>query len=400
MTENENGKNFIEPTADVSAAIMTSHSSSNQIPADIVVPKRPFGNTGVMISKLCLGGGSFPVADSQALLDEALKYGVDCWEIVSFLSQNVYRDYFKTYPGIREKIFLTAKVYSTDPVVMQGQLENALIQNGTSYIDFLAIHPVDNIAVLTDDVRTWVEKVKKNKMIRFFGFCTHKNMDACLSGAAELGWIDGIQTFYNYRMQGIRSMEEAMQKCQEKGIGIFNVKSMGLTVQKKDDLQRLLLNKERLNALLAANGISFEQAKLKAIWENNSLTSVCSLMPNPGILRSNASAAMDERPLDPEIKKLLIDYSEITGQYFCRRCGLCDTTNADKIPIFNIMEMLMYCRGYSEREKNMMAKMFEQIPIEIRNRITASDYSDAEKICPQKMPIARLMKEAFVEFGG
>jgi len=400
MTKNINGNNFIEPAAGNGAASMSTHSSSSQIPADIVVPKRVFGNTGVKISKLCLGGGSFPVADSQALLDEALCYGVDCWEIVSFLSQNVYRDYFKTHPEIREKIFLTGKILSTDPVVMQEQLDATLRENGTSYIDFLAIHSIDNIGALTDDVRKWVEKVKKNKTIRFFGFCTHKNMDACLRGAAELGWIDGIQTVYSYRFQGIKSMEEAMQRCHEKGIGIFNVKSMGLTVRKRDELQRLLLHEENLNALPAAHGMSFEQAKLKAIWENNSVTSVCSLMPDSRILQANASAAMDERPLTPEIRKLLAQYSEITGQYFCRRCGLCDTANTDSIPIFNIMEMLMYCKGYTEREKNMIVKKFEQIPIEIRNRISTSDYSDAEKICPQKMPIARLMKDAFVEFGG
>ena len=95
----------------------------------------------------------------------------------------------------------------------------------------IAIHAVENINVLTDQVRRWVEKVKKEKKIRFFGFCTHKNMDNCLNGASELGWIDGIQTFYNYRMQKVKSMEDALQRCHEKGIGIFTVKSMGLCVQ-------------------------------------------------------------------------------------------------------------------------------------------------------------------------
>jgi uncharacterized protein len=49
--------------------------------------------------------------------------------------------------------------------------------------------------------------------------------------------------------------------------------------------------------------------------------------------------------------------------------------------------------------KDMAAKKFEQIPVEIQGKINSSDYSDAEKICPQKMPIAQLMKEACTEFG-
>jgi len=396
MKKKINRREFIALAAGTGAALMSSYGFGNQIPTNAVVPKRAFGNTGVKISKLCLGGGSFAGTDSQALLDEALKYGVDCWEIVSFTG-NAYSEYFKKHPGIREKVFLSAKVYSTDPVVMQKELDKVLNENGTSVIDYLAVHVLDNIEVLTDDVRKWAEKVKKQKKIRFFGFCTHKNMDNCLSGGAELGWIDGIQTVYNYRLQNIKSMEDALQKCHEKGIGLFAVKSMGFTVQQKTELQKLPLNEEKLNSLLAVHNMSFEQAKLKAIWQNPNLTSICSLMPNSAILQSNISAAMDGRSLNSEIIKLLANYAENTGRYFCRRCGVCDTANADKIPIFNIMEMLMYSRGYGMRDWTI--KSFANIPIEIRNKIDSSDYSDAEKICPQKMPIAQLMKEACMEFG-
>jgi predicted aldo/keto reductase-like oxidoreductase len=245
---------------------------------NLKVPKRVFGKTGVKISKLCLGGGSFGKIDSQALLSEALRLGVDCWEIVSFTG-NVYKKYFEKHPGTREKVFLSGKVYSTDPVVMQEQLNKTLKDNGTSSIDFLAIHQIDDINALDNDVRKCVEKLKKEKKIRFFGFCTHKNMDNCLSLASDIGWIDGIQTFYNYRMQNIKSMEDALQKCNEKGIGIFAVKSMGFSVQKKHELQKLPL-KEKLNSLLTSNDVSFEQIKLKAIWQNPILTSICSLMPN------------------------------------------------------------------------------------------------------------------------
>jgi predicted aldo/keto reductase-like oxidoreductase len=357
------------------------------------VPKRAFGHTGVKISKLCLGGGSFGRTDSHALLDEALRAGVDCWEIVSFTGK-VYRDYFKKNPGTREKVFLSGKVYSTDPMIMQEQLNNLLKENEISLIDFLAVHPVDDIKALDNDVRKWVEKVKEEKKIRFFGFCTHKNMDTCLSGAAKLGWIDGIQTFYNYRMQHVKSMEDALQECHEQGIGIFAVKSMGFSVRKKDGLQKLAPER-KLDALLTGQNLSFEQAKLKAVWRNPALTSICSLMPDPAILHANAAAAGDERPLDPDIVKSLSDYADGTGKYFCRRCSACETAGADKMPIVDIMEMLMYSRRYGLTE--LVAKRFAQMPGEIRSKITHSDYSGAEKLCPQKIPIAQLMKEAYWE---
>lgn len=159
-----------------------------------VVPKRPFGDTGISFSKLCLGGFSVMGTDSRFLLDEALRYGIDCWEFTSFTGR-AFGDYFKTHPGIRERVFLSGKTKSTAPAVMQEELDRALAENETSVIDFFAVHGVDDVEVLTDDVRRWAEKAKKEGKIRFFGFCTHKRVESCLDGAAELGWIDGIQAF-------------------------------------------------------------------------------------------------------------------------------------------------------------------------------------------------------------
>lgn len=361
-----------------------------------IVPRRTFGKTGVLISQLCLGGASVAGPNAPAILDEALRHGVDCWEIVSFAGK-AYGEYFKQHPGVRERIFLTAKVYSTNPTVMQEQLDAALRDNGVSTIDFLAVHVIDKVEVLNDDVRTWAEKAKREKKIRFFGFCTHKNMDECLRRGADLGWIDGIQACYNYRMQRIGNMEEGLQRCHETGVGVFAIKSMGLCCQTKAELRKLPLNEEKLASLLAGYALSFEQAKLKAVWRNPHISSICSLMPNTAILSSNIAAAKNERPLDPDVGKLLDEYADGTGRYFCRRCGACDTANVDNVPIFSIMEALMYSRGYGMTD--LARKVFARIPPEIRNKILDSDYSAAERLCPQKMPIAQFMKEAYTELG-
>lgn len=356
-----------------------------------IVPKRSFGNTGLKVSKLCLGGGSFSGTDSHILIDKALKHGVDLWEIVSFTGK-IYGDYFRKHPGIREKVFLSGKVYSTDPDIMQKQLDKVLDENGTSFLDFLAVHAIDDIKTLNNDVKKWADKVKKQKKIKFFGFCTHRNMDKCLSDGADLDWIDGIQTAYNYRLQKIGSMEEALHKCHEKGIGILSIKSMGLTVNSKTVQEKLPIE-DRLNYLLSIRDITFEHVKLRTIWKNPYVTSVCSLMPNQRVLQSNVSAAIDESLLDTEITEIISEYAEITGKYFCRRCGLCETENLDKIPIFDLIEMLMYSRGYGMNTP--MKNRFQQLSPEIRERIKSSDYSSAEKLCPQKMPISQLMQEAY-----
>jgi predicted aldo/keto reductase-like oxidoreductase len=352
-----------------------------------VVPKRPFGKTGAMIAKLGLGGSSLDGIEGPALLDEALRHGVDFWESTMLAGGGKLREYFQRHPGAREQVFVSAKTNSTDPAVMQAQLDKTLADLDTSCVDFLAIHAVDNIAALNDDVRKWADAVKKRKQIRYFGFCTHRNMDRCLSAGADLGWIDGIQTFCNYRLRSVASMEDALRKCHEKGVGIIAVKSMGLCVQPRAELPTPPFNEETM---------SFEQAKLHAIWQNPSLTSVCSLMPNSAVLQANIAAALDERPLDEEVERWLADHAKSTERYFCRCCGdICESANADKIPIFNVMRLLLYSRAYGQND--FAAKYFAQIPMEIRKKMSGGDYSLAEKLCPQKMPIAQLMKEAYLE---
>lgn len=357
------------------------------------VPKRAFGNTGVSISRLCLGGGSFLAGGGPALLDEALRHGVDCWEVVSFTG-NAYGKYFQEHPDVRPRVFLSAKVYSTEPRLMQEHLDSALRENETSSIDFLAVHGIDRPEMLTDDVRHWAEKAKAKGKVRFFGFCTHRNMEACLSGAADLDWVDGVQTAYNYRLRQHGGMQDALRKCHDNGVGIFAVKSMGLCVQPEAEL----CDMAELTSLLARHHVSLEQAKLKAIWQTPYLTSVCSLMPTAAILRSNAEAAADENPLHAEIDAMLHTHASRTGGYFCSRCGRCNAASPESVPIFDILEMLMYARAYGM--KGFVAKRFAQIPQAVRDKIDTSDYSLAERACPQRMPIARLMKEAAAEFSG
>jgi hypothetical protein len=56
----------------------------------------------------------------------------------------------------------------------------------------------------------------------------------------------------------------------------------------------------------------------------------------------------------------------------------------------------MYCRDYRDREYAIA--QFNRIPENIRRRMADLDYTQAEKRCPQKMAIGRLMREAVEEF--
>jgi predicted aldo/keto reductase-like oxidoreductase len=76
--------------------------------------------------------------------------------------------------------------------------------------------------------------------------------------------------------------------------------------------------------------------------------------------------------------------------------GICESVVGNGVPIGDVMRYLMYRRDYGDRDY-AVAK-FDRIPENIRRRMADLDYSPAEKRCPQKMAIGRLMREAVEEF--
>jgi predicted aldo/keto reductase-like oxidoreductase len=140
-------------------------------------------------------------------------------------------------------------------------------------------------------------------------------------------------------------------------------------------------------------GFTPEQAKLKAVWDNPNIASICSEMPNMTILQANVAAALDRTKLSVQDKHLLEQYAQKTASGYCAGCAnLCDSVTKGNVPISDIMRYLMYYINYGDHLRAI--RLFKTIPSTTRKRITNFDYSRAEHLCPQKMPIAELMKLA------
>jgi hypothetical protein len=143
-------------------------------------------------------------------------------------------------------------------------------------------------------------------------------------------------------------------------------------------------------------GLSAEQAKLKAVWDDNRIASICSHMTNMRNLMANASAAMDNRTLSDNDMDYLKHYARETASNYCAGCAnLCESIIDSKVPVCDVMRYLMYSRSYGETASAKSA--FKEIPSNLRNRIADVDYRKAENKCPQGMPIGRLMREAVIE---
>jgi predicted aldo/keto reductase-like oxidoreductase len=358
------------------------------------VPKRPFGRSKVNVSMLSLGG-MFDTGNNQLLLRQAVRLGVTYWDTADCYGGGASEEgigrYFSRQPRDREKIFLVTKSDARDPDGMTRLLNRSLKRMNTNVIDLYFVHGIRRISELDDRTRRWADKAKAEGKIRLFGFSTHSNMERCMVDAARLGWIDGIMMSYNFRLMHTPAMKEAVAACAEAGIGLTAMKTQGGGQIRSDSS-----SESALAGSFLARGFTDAQARLKAVWENRAIASICSQMPNMTYLMANAAAALDKTGLSASDRRLMRAADRETVSDYCAGCtDLCEAALADSLPIGDVMRCLMYARSYGEPDR--ARRLFSAIPAGIRGRIGAADYTAAERRCPRKMAIGRLMREAVRE---
>jgi uncharacterized protein len=375
-------------------------SASMQAPGQMMVPTRPFGKTGVNVSILALGG--VLRESDQLIFRQAFKMGVTYWDTADSYgwgkNEKAIGKYFAKFPNDRAKVFLVTKTSASDPQKLSDKLNTSLQRMNTSYIDMYFIHYVSDVKdELTDKVKAWAENAKAQGKIRFFGFSAHKNMESSLLAAAKLGWIDGIMMSYNYRIMVKSEMKRAVDACVKAGIGLTAMKTQAAFTanfyasigSETDDALKMTEN-------FLKKGYTAEQAKLKVVWENPNIASICSAMPNMTILQANIAAALNKKNLSEADKQRLEQYAHQTASGYCAGCAnVCEAAVDFDIPISDILRYSMYNHSYGDR--NTALALFKALPAEIKANILKADYSAAEKYCPQKIQIGKVLRKTYAD---
>lgn len=259
-----------------------------------------------------------------------------------------------------------------------------------------AVGYADDLAPPLVEPGPWVEKAKSEGKIRFFGLSTHMNVEENLMKASKFDWVDGIMFSYNFRTMHSEKMKKAVDVCPKAGIGLIAMKTQAsgylgytkkITPNKKE---QALLNQ------LTKKGLTLEQAKLKAVWDDERISSITSAITNMTILMANVAAALNKKKLSVRDKQLMSHYACETAPNYCTGCSsICESQIKYEVPICDIMRFLMYARCYGELEN--AKSYFNNIPSRVRKRMTKIEYKYAERKCPQRIDIGRLMREATTE---
>ena len=121
-------------------------------------------------------------------------------------------------------------------------------------------------------------------------------------------------------------------------------------------------------------------------------------MPNLSLLSSNVAAAIDKTRLSGTDRRLLDQYALETRSDYCAGCtSICESVLSENIPVGDVMRFLMYSRSYGDPLR--ARHEYGQLPEKVRRRLAHVDYSAAEKTCPHRIAIGRLMRTADRELG-
>jgi hypothetical protein len=357
------------------------------------MPTRILGKTGVPVTILDLGG-IIDWTTNFNLLSMAFNMGVTCWDTSDDYengkSEIGIGQYFTKYPENRKKIFLITKVSrTTDPEGMTQLLNQSFERMKTDWVDVIFIHGLRSPELLTPDVKAWAEQKKKEGKIKFFGYSAHVNNSQILMQTSTMGWIDVLMMTYNYRTRMDDDINKGIDACAKAGIGLIAMKVMGMNFGRGGGASQ-----EELPVItsLMEKGLTLEQAKLKAIWQDERIATCCVAMKNLTVLKDNVAAATDKKTLSSSDIKMLTRLAESTCNQYCHGCGRCESVMDSESRIPDVLRYMMYFNSYGERDQ--ARRQFRELPEGIRNNLVSRDYSPAERICPHRIQIGEAMKEA------
>lgn len=177
------------------SAVRLKNETSDRLGA--LLPLRPFGRSGEMVTQLGVGGYHVGIAEneraSQEIIENALAEGIRFFDMApSYQNGRAEYRYGKfLIPKYRDDIFLLTKTKARTAREATAELEVSLTRMKTDRIDALMMHalsdPNDPDERIEGGVYDAFLKAKEQGKVRYLGFSGHLSTAANLRALERLG---------------------------------------------------------------------------------------------------------------------------------------------------------------------------------------------------------------------
>jgi uncharacterized protein len=364
---------------------------SSVLAAPIQVARRVLGKTGEKIPMLLMGGSMDMDPRFDPKLAEGLKYGVNYLDAADcYGCGGVERAIaaFHTRANLRSRLWITSKSDEHDPKGFEETLHQSLERLQTDHVDMYYLHGLDDPTRINDDLKAVVDRVKKEKKTRFFGFSCHgRHVAELLQLAARTPWIDSVMFRYNFRQYGNTELNKAIDAAHRANVGLIAMKTQGSAVSFEPAWQKFQ----------QTGKWNKYQAVLKAVWADERITAAISEMDNLDKVHENIAAALDRTKLTRAETEELTRYAAATRHLSCDGCDhLCTAALETPVPIGDVLRFLMYHDVYGRPE--LARTLFRALPEEART-LAHRDFRAAAAACPHGVDVDRFLKRAAAVLG-
>jgi len=310
-------------------------SSSAKMEIQEKFPTRKLGKTGMEIPILSMG---VMRADNPAVVRAAYNAGITHFDTAygyqNGKNEEMLGAFFKdkdrsTFTiGTKGKANLSSETFETD---YEELLNTSLRRLQMDYVDIYFTHAMDSL----DDIANprlvgMLKKFKDSGRVRHIGFSTHANKPELIDEAIKVGIYEVCLLSYNFKLNALPQLDEAIQRGVDAGMGFIAMKSMAGGVEDADG------NKKVDGA-----------ACLRWVWQNPNITTAI-----PGFtsfdLLDNCLEAANRPQLDDEDKKYLANLKDKNELLYCQNCEKCVSDCSKHLPIPTIMRAYMYNYGYKQ----------------------------------------------------
>ena len=287
--------------------ITMAASSSAKMGAAEKFPVRKLGKTGMKIPILSMG---VMRADNPAVVRAAYNAGITHFDTANGYqkgrNEEMLGEFFKDKDrssftiATKGKANFSSETFEAD---YEDLLNTSLRRLQMDYVDIYFAHGIDNPEDLTNPrLINVLKKFKKSGKVRHIGFSTHANKPEQIDAAIKAGVFEVCLLSYNFKLDILPQLNEALQRGVKAGMGFIAMKSMAGGVEDAD-------GKKKVDGA----------ACLRWVWQNPNITTAIPGFTSFDLLDNCLEAA--RRPeLDESDKTYLADLRDKNELLYCQNC--------------------------------------------------------------------------------